>query len=70
MDKEQIDKQFGLTTLAVNNKTTVMFLTLLIVGMGIMTYISLPRENFPEVKIPTIYIGTSHPGNSPADIEN
>ncbi|NJM93786.1 MAG: efflux RND transporter permease subunit, partial [Cytophagales bacterium] len=25
---------------------------------------------FPEVKIPTIYVGTAHPGNSPVDIEN
>jgi len=38
--------------------------------MGISTYISLPKENFPEVKVPRIYIGTTHPGNSPQDIEN
>ncbi len=66
----KIDKDFKLTTWAVNNTTTVLFLTVLIVIMGISTYISLPKENFPEVKVPKIYIGTTHPGNSPQDIEN
>ncbi len=66
----KIDKEFKLTTWAVNNTTTVLFLTFLVVVMGISTYISLPRENFPEIKIPKVYIGTTHPGNSPKDIEN
>ncbi len=68
--KQKIDKTFGLTNFALKNTTTVLFLTFLIVVMGTLTYISLPRENFPEVKIPKIYIGVTHPGNSPADIEN
>ena len=66
----KILKEFGLTTLAVKNRTTVIILTVLVVIMGVSSYISLPKENFPEVNIPTIYIGTSHPGNSPIDMEN
>jgi multidrug efflux pump subunit AcrB len=69
-NKQQIDKQFGLTRLALTNGTTVLFLTILIVISGVITYINLPRENFPEIKIPKIYIGVTHPGNSPSDIEN
>ena len=69
-NKNIIDKEFKLTTWAVNNTTTVLFLTLLIVVTGIGAYIALPKENFPEIKIPKIYIGTTHPGNSPKDIEN
>ena len=69
-NKEKIDKSFGLTKFALTNSTTVLVLTFLIVVMGISTYISLPRENFPEINIPTIYVGVVHPGNSPADIEN
>ncbi len=65
-----IEKQFGLTSLSINNKTTVYVLTLIIVFLGISSYINLPKENFPEVEQPTIYIGTLHPGNSPADMEN
>ena len=61
---------FGLTTLALKNKTTVFVLTFLIVIMGITSYIGLPKESFPEIKQPIVYIGTPHPGNSPVDIEN
>ena len=64
------NKQFGLTTLSLNNKTTVYILTLLVVFMGIATYIGLPKESFPEVSQPIVYVGTPHPGNSPVDMEN
>jgi len=30
----------------------------------------MPKESFPEIKQPTIYINTAYPGNSPVDIEN
>ncbi|MEM8893208.1 MAG: efflux RND transporter permease subunit [Bacteroidota bacterium] len=63
-------KAFGLTTLSINNRTTVYFLTFLVVVMGLTTYITLPKESFPEVKQPIVYIGTPHPGNSPVDMEN
>ncbi|MCB0503872.1 MAG: efflux RND transporter permease subunit [Cyclobacteriaceae bacterium] len=69
-NQRKIDKEFKLTTWAVNNTTTVLFLTFIIVIMGVGTYIALPKENFPEIKIPKIYIGTTYPGNSPKDIEN
>lgn len=69
-NQQKIDKTFGLTSFALKNSTTVLFLTFLIIVMGVTTYISLPRENFPEINIPKIYIGVTHPGNSPSDIEN
>src|SRR5690606_32379355 len=34
------------------------------------SYIAMPKESFPEIVIPTIYIGTPYPGNSPIDMEN
>ena len=64
------EKTFGLTTLALKNKITVYVITFLIVFMGLSTYISLPKESFPEVKQPIVYIGTPYPGNSPVDMEN
>lgn len=64
------NKQFGLTTLSLKNKTTVYILTLLVVGMGLNTYLTLPKESFPEVSQPIVYVGTPHPGNSPVDMEN
>src|SRR5690606_38661278 len=43
---------------------------LIIAMMGVYSYIEMPKESFPEIVIPTIYIGTSYPGNSPVDMEN
>jgi multidrug efflux pump subunit AcrB len=67
---QNIDKQFGLTTLALNNKNTVYFLTFLIVVMGVLSYQSLPKDSYPEIEQPIVYIGTPYPGNSPLDMEN
>jgi multidrug efflux pump len=56
--------------LIVNNKVTVYILVLIIVIVGTYSYISLPRESSPDVKIPYIFIATVYPGVSPQDIEN
>ena len=70
-DKQQIvDKEFGLTSLSIRNKITVYVLTLLITVAGIYSYITLPKENFPEVEQPTVYVSTVHPGNSAEDMES
>ena len=37
--------------------------------MGTMAYRSMPKATFPDLVIPTIYVGTTYPGNSPVDIE-
>lgn len=62
-------KQFGLSTLSVKNKTTVFVLTAIVLIAGVLSYVSMPREAFPEVITPEIYVGTPYPGNSPVDIE-
>lgn len=67
---KKIDKQFALTSFALSNRTSVMFLAFLIAVMGVLTYLALPKDSFPEIKQPTIYVGTSYPGNSPLDMEN
>jgi multidrug efflux pump subunit AcrB len=44
-----------------------------IIGMiflaGIFSYQSMPREAFPEIVVPEIYVATPYPGNSAIDIE-
>lgn len=66
----KIDKEFALTNFALKNKTTVFFLTFLLVVLGIQTYMSLPKDSYPEINQPIVYVGTPHPGNSPLDMEN
>jgi multidrug efflux pump len=66
----KVDKEFGLTTFSLKNGTMVMFLAAMFVVMGIVTYVALPKDSYPEVKQSIVYIGTAYPGNSPVDMEN
>jgi len=70
MLKSKIKKSFGLSNLALNNKTSVYVIMLILLGAGIYTYREMPKESFPEINIPEINIGTVYPGNSPVNIEN
>lgn len=63
-------KEFKPSSWAINNKITVYLLTIFICFAGIMAYNSLPKENFPDITVPTIYINTVNGGNSPTNIEN
>lgn len=58
-------KGFGLSTLAVNNRKTVFLITFIIFLGGFLSYNSMPKENFPELQIPEIYVGIAKPGSSP-----
>ena len=62
-------RQFGLSNWALNNRKVVMVLTFLIFFWGVYTYNTVPKESFPEIVVPTIYVGTAYPGNSGEDIE-
>jgi multidrug efflux pump subunit AcrB len=58
-----------LTDVAIKNRTTVAILGLIIVVLGISSYVSLPREAFPDIPIPYILVNTVYEGVSPADVE-
>ena len=70
MNNKKDLRKFGLTTFAVDNGTSVFIITLMILLFGIRSYKEMPKERFPEVKWPTVYINTPYFGNSAADIEN
>ena len=63
-------REFNLTTFAVDNATSVIILSLMILFFGIFSYQRMPKEQFPEATLPTIFINTPYPGNSAKDIEN
>ncbi len=67
--KKSIIKEFGLSSWAVTNRTTVLVITALILFAGISSYNSMPKEAFPEVTMPMIFVQTPYPGNSPENIE-
>ena len=62
-------KEFKLSTWAINNKMTVFVLIAMIFIAGILSYRSMPREAFPEIVVPEIFVATPYPGNSAIDIE-
>ena len=62
-------REFGLSSWSVANRTTVFVLIAIITISGLYSYITVPKESFPEVVIPEIYVGTPYPGNSPVNIE-
>ncbi|MEN0003483.1 MAG: efflux RND transporter permease subunit [Bacteroidota bacterium] len=63
-------REFSLSSFAVDNGTSVFIITLMILLFGIQSYQRMPKEQFPEVNWPTVYINTPYFGNSAEDIEN
>lgn len=62
-------KEFKLSTWSIHNKMTVFVIIVMIFLAGIFSYKSMPREAFPEIVVPEIYVATPYPGNSALDIE-
>ncbi len=58
-----------LTDLSIRNRTTVAVLGLIIILLGGYSYLSLPREAFPDIPIPYIMITTMYEGVAPEDVE-
>lgn len=53
----------------ITNFRVVILMIILISGWGIYSYLKLPRESNPEVKIPIAVITDVYAGASPADVE-
>ncbi len=58
-----------ITDIAIRNRTTVAVLGLIIIVMGVYSYMALPREAFPDIPIPYILVTTTYEGVSPEDVE-
>ena len=62
--------EFRLTSLAVDNRTSVVVLFAFITIAGLVFYGAIPKESFPEIEIPSVAVNTVYPGVSPSDIES
>src|SRR4029077_5331483 len=63
-------KEFKPTSWAINNKTSVYLLIIFVSILGVNKFVTTPKEQFPDIVIPQIYVQTTYIGNSPKDIEN
>jgi len=70
MSKEEKFKEFPPTSWAIENRTSIYVLAIIISILGMMNYYFIPKEQFPQVVIPYIIVNTPYPGTSPEDIEN
>ena len=67
--KKQVDKEFGLSSWAINNKTSAYVMMVLILFLGVTAYFDMPRESFPEIVDTKVYVSSIYPGNTAEDIE-
>ena len=65
----KLDKEFKLSSWAIDNKMTVYVIIAIIMVGGLLSYYSMPRESFPEIIETKIYVSSINPGNSAEDVE-
>ncbi len=63
-------KEFKLTSWAIDNKTAIYIIAVIISLYGLIKFNTMPKEQFPDIVVPTISVVTVYVGNSPKDIEN
>ncbi len=63
-------KEFWLSSFSVDNRISVLVLIMLVAVLGIVSYITIPKESFPNITVPNIFVVTVYPGVSPEDMES
>src|SRR5215467_1625653 len=63
-------KEFGPTSWVIDHKTVTYVATIAITLWGLRIFTTLPKESYPDIVIPQIYVSTPYPGTSPKDMEN
>ncbi|MBT8262125.1 MAG: efflux RND transporter permease subunit [Bacteroidia bacterium] len=67
--KKKVNKEFRLSSWAIDNPTIIYVMVGLFLLLGLSAYQNMPRESFPEVNETKIYISIPYPGNTSEDIE-
>src|SRR5699024_1718564 len=63
-------KEFWLSSFSIDQRISVLVLFVLVVIMGIQSYVNIPKESSPDVTIPNILVITTYPGVAPEDMES
>ncbi|HKI84060.1 MAG TPA: efflux RND transporter permease subunit, partial [Candidatus Krumholzibacteria bacterium] len=59
-----------ITRLAIRKGMTTLALMAVVSILGVVSYLGLPRESTPDVKIPYVIVTAPYRGTSPQDMEN
>ncbi|HDQ40565.1 MAG TPA: efflux RND transporter permease subunit [Desulfonatronum sp.] len=54
---------------ALRRQATVLTLLVILVVVGVHSYLTLPREAFPDITIPYVFVTTTYEGVAPEDME-
>src|SRR6516165_3663983 len=63
-------KQFKLTSWMIDHATVTYVAIIGISLWGLYIFTSLPKESYPDIVIPQVYVSTIYAGTSPKDMEN
>src|SRR5678816_1978178 len=63
-------KEFKPTSWVIDHKTVTYVATLVITLWGLNIFTTLPKESYPDIVVPQIYVSTIYAGTSPKDMEN
>jgi multidrug efflux pump subunit AcrB len=69
MKKSSQLKEFSLSSWAIDHSTVIYVIIGLFFILGISSYLTLPRENYPEINTNEIFVSSLYPGNTAEDIE-
>ncbi|MET1258322.1 efflux RND transporter permease subunit [Flagellimonas sp. DF-77] len=67
--KKNANKEFRLSSWAIDNPSVIYVMIAIFLFIGISSYFSMPREEFPEAVETKIYVSTIYPGNTAEDME-
>lgn len=67
--EKNANKEFRLSSWAIDNPSVIYVMIGLFFIIGLSSYFSMPREDFPEVEETKIYVSTIYPGNTAEDME-
>lgn len=62
-------KEFGPTSWVIDRQTVTYVITIAITLWGLRIFTTLPKESYPDIVIPQIYVSTVYAGTSPKDME-
>jgi multidrug efflux pump subunit AcrB len=63
-------KQFKPTSWVIDHKTVTYLATIAITLWGLNIFTTLPKESYPDIVLPQVYVSTIYAGTSPKDMEN
>lgn len=59
-----------ITNYAIKFRTAVFVFIAVLVGMGTVSYKTMPREGAPDITIPQVFVNIVYPGTAPEEMEN